>query len=109
MAKTVMIVEDNELNLKLFCDLLRAHGYEAEPVRDVGDEQVPDAALQHLPAGPVEVAVQDRPAHVGLGVAAAVDRAPADAGALQRRLDQVQRVVPVAGQRVPEAQERGHA
>jgi two-component system cell cycle response regulator DivK len=29
-----MIVEDNELNLKLFCDLLRAHGFEVEPVRD---------------------------------------------------------------------------
>ena len=34
MAKTVLVVEDNELNLKLFCDLLRAHGYAAEPVRD---------------------------------------------------------------------------
>ena len=30
----VLVVEDNELNLKLFCDLLRAHGYAAEPVRD---------------------------------------------------------------------------
>jgi len=30
----VLVVEDNELNLKLFCDLLRAHGHEAEPVRD---------------------------------------------------------------------------
>lgn len=27
MAKTVMIVEDNELNMKLFNDLLEAHGY----------------------------------------------------------------------------------
>lgn len=34
MAKKVLVVEDNELNLKLFCDLLRAHEYEAEPVRD---------------------------------------------------------------------------
>ena len=34
MAKRVLVVEDNELNLKLFCDLLRAHDYEAEPVRD---------------------------------------------------------------------------
>ena len=34
VAKTVLVVEDNELNLKLFCDLLRAHGYVAEPVRD---------------------------------------------------------------------------
>ena len=34
MAKKVLVVEDNELNLKLFCDLLRAHDYETEPVRD---------------------------------------------------------------------------
>ena len=34
MAKKVLVVEDNELNLKLFCDLLRVHGYDAEPVRD---------------------------------------------------------------------------
>jgi two-component system cell cycle response regulator DivK len=34
VAKRVLVVEDNELNLKLFCDLLRAHDYEAEPVRD---------------------------------------------------------------------------
>lgn len=34
VAKSVLVVEDNELNLKLFCDLLRAHDYIAEPVRD---------------------------------------------------------------------------
>ena len=34
MAKRVLVVEDNELNLKLFCDLLRAHDFAAEPVRD---------------------------------------------------------------------------
>ena len=34
MAKRVLVVEDNELNLKLFCDLLRAHGFAAEPVQD---------------------------------------------------------------------------
>ena len=28
MAKTVLIVEDNELNMKLFHDLLEAHGYD---------------------------------------------------------------------------------
>jgi hypothetical protein len=27
MKKTVLIVEDNELNMKLFNDLLEAHGY----------------------------------------------------------------------------------
>src|SRR5262245_36156214 len=30
MSKTVMIVEDNELNMKLFHDLLEAHGYHAQ-------------------------------------------------------------------------------
>lgn len=30
----ILIVEDNELNLKLFCDLLKAHGFAVEPVRD---------------------------------------------------------------------------
>ena len=34
MGEKILIVEDNELNLKLFCDLLRAHGFEVEPVRD---------------------------------------------------------------------------
>jgi len=34
VAKKVLVVEDNELNLKLFCDLLRAHEWVAEPVRD---------------------------------------------------------------------------
>ena len=34
MAKRVLVVEDNELNLKLFCDLLRAHHYACEAVRD---------------------------------------------------------------------------
>ena len=34
MAKRVLVVEDNELNSKLFCDLLRAHEHTAEPVRD---------------------------------------------------------------------------
>jgi two-component system cell cycle response regulator DivK len=34
VGQKILVVEDNELNLKLFCDLLRAHGYLAEPVRD---------------------------------------------------------------------------
>ena len=34
MAKRVLVVEDNELNLKLFCDLLRAHDFAADPVVD---------------------------------------------------------------------------
>lgn len=34
VARRILVVEDNELNLKLFCDLLRAHEFIAEPVRD---------------------------------------------------------------------------
>jgi two-component system cell cycle response regulator DivK len=34
LGQKILVVEDNELNLKLFCDLLRAHGYQTEPVRD---------------------------------------------------------------------------
>jgi two-component system cell cycle response regulator DivK len=34
VGQKILVVEDNELNLKLFCDLLRAHDYEAEAVRD---------------------------------------------------------------------------
>jgi len=37
VAKKVLVVEDNELNLKLFCDLLRARGSLAEPMRDGRD------------------------------------------------------------------------
>ena len=47
MAKKVLVVEDNELNLKLFCDLLRAHDYETAPVRD-GREAV-ERARDFLP------------------------------------------------------------
>jgi two-component system, cell cycle response regulator DivK len=34
LAKTVLIVEDNELNMKLFHDLLEAHGYDTVGTRD---------------------------------------------------------------------------
>jgi two-component system cell cycle response regulator DivK len=34
MAKTVLVVEDNELNMKLFNDLLEAHGYRVLQTRD---------------------------------------------------------------------------
>ena len=36
MAK-ILVVEDNALNIKLFCDLLTAHGHETEPVTDSRD------------------------------------------------------------------------
>ena len=34
MPKKVLIVEDNELNMKLFHDLLDAHGYEVQQTRE---------------------------------------------------------------------------
>jgi len=34
MPKKVLIVEDNELNMKLFSDLLDAHGYETRQTRE---------------------------------------------------------------------------
>jgi two-component system cell cycle response regulator DivK len=30
----ILVVEDNALNIKLFCDLLSAHGHDARPVTD---------------------------------------------------------------------------
>ena len=47
MPKTVMIVEDNELNMKLFHDLLEAHGYRTIATRD--GFKVPDLARKHRP------------------------------------------------------------
>ncbi len=46
-AKTVLIVEDNELNMKLFHDLLEAHGYNILQTRD-GMEAL-RIARQHRP------------------------------------------------------------
>jgi two-component system, cell cycle response regulator DivK len=47
MPKTVLIVEDNELNMKLFHDLLEAHGYSTLQTRD-GMEAL-KLARQHVP------------------------------------------------------------
>ena len=47
MSKTVMIVEDNELNMKLFHDLLEAHGYDTVATRN-GIEAL-DLARKHRP------------------------------------------------------------
>ena len=47
MAKTVLIVEDNELNMKLFHDLLEAHGYKTVGTRN-GNEAL-DLARRHRP------------------------------------------------------------
>lgn len=47
MSKTILIVEDNELNMKLFNDLLEAHGYNTLQTRDGRD--VVDLAREHRP------------------------------------------------------------
>ncbi|MCB1476192.1 MAG: response regulator [Rhodobiaceae bacterium] len=47
MAKTVMIVEDNELNMKLFHDILEANGYDTVETRS-GIEAL-DLARKHQP------------------------------------------------------------
>ena len=44
MPKTVMIVEDNELNMKLFRDLLEAHGYHTVDTRDGIDGSISRAS-----------------------------------------------------------------
>ena len=43
----ILIVEDNALNIKLFCDLLAAHGHEPEAVTD--SRNALDAARQFNP------------------------------------------------------------
>ncbi|MCH7542460.1 MAG: response regulator [Proteobacteria bacterium] len=47
MSKKVLIVEDNELNLKLFRDLLEAHGYETLQTKD--GMEVMQLARDHKP------------------------------------------------------------
>jgi two-component system cell cycle response regulator DivK len=44
VAKRILIVEDNDLNRKLFCDLLRANGFAVEPVAD-GREAIERARI----------------------------------------------------------------
>lgn len=47
MKKTVLVVEDNELNMKLFNDLLEAHGYGVVQTRD--GLSALDLARKHQP------------------------------------------------------------
>lgn len=47
MAKKILIVEDNELNMKLFLDLLEAYGYDTVGTRN-GLEAL-DLAREHRP------------------------------------------------------------
>ncbi|MEF2550227.1 response regulator [Aurantimonas sp. A2-1-M11] len=54
MVKTVMIVEDNELNMKLFRDLVEAHGYRTIQTRsgltatELAREHRPDLILMDI-------------------------------------------------------------
>jgi two-component system cell cycle response regulator DivK len=54
MSKTVLIVEDNELNMKLFHDLLEAQGYETLQTREglqalaLAREHRPDLILMDI-------------------------------------------------------------
>src|SRR3569833_3730057 len=48
MAKRILVVEDNDLNRRLFCDVLKANGFEVEPVAD-GLEAIA-AALAFVPS-----------------------------------------------------------
>ena len=47
MPKRVLVVEDNDLNRNLVCDILKAYGFDVEPVADGGD--VLDAAKSFNP------------------------------------------------------------
>src|SRR5262249_60912941 len=54
MTKTILIVEDNELNMKLFHDLLDAHGYKTLQTRNgrealaLAREHRPDLILMDI-------------------------------------------------------------
>jgi two-component system, cell cycle response regulator DivK len=54
MPKKILIVEDNELNMKLFHDLLEAHGYETLQTQeglkalDIAREHKPDLILMDI-------------------------------------------------------------
>lgn len=54
-----MVVEDNDLNRKLFCDVLKANGFEVEPVADgnlvleIARNMVPDLIIMDIQLGGV--------------------------------------------------------
>ena len=47
MSRKILIVEDNDLNMKLFHDLLEVHGYETVQTKD--GREVPQLAKEHRP------------------------------------------------------------
>ncbi|MFZ5608448.1 MAG: response regulator [Pseudomonadota bacterium] len=54
MHKKILVVEDNDLNMKLFCDLLEAHDYHTLQTRDglevldIARQQKPDLILMDI-------------------------------------------------------------
>lgn len=72
MAQRILVVEDNDLNRKLFCDVLRASGFEVEPVAD--GELVLNAARVFAP----DMVLMDiqLPNVSGLDLIAAIKRDP---------------------------------
>lgn len=47
MTKRILVVEDNDLNRKLFCDVLQAGGFSVQPVAD--GKMALDAARSFIP------------------------------------------------------------
>ncbi|RGP41634.1 Phosphate regulon transcriptional regulatory protein [Altererythrobacter insulae] len=47
VAKRILVVEDNDLNRKLFCDVLKANGFDVDPLAD--GSVVLDTARQNSP------------------------------------------------------------
>jgi two-component system cell cycle response regulator DivK len=47
VAKRILVVEDNDLNRKLFCDVLKSQGFAVEPVGD--GRQAIDRAKEFVP------------------------------------------------------------
>ena len=74
-----MVVEDNDLNRKLFCDVLRANGFEVDPVAD--GNMVLDTARATAP----DLIIMD----IQLGGISGVDLIEA------AKADQVLRAIPV--------------
>lgn len=69
----ILVVEDNDLNRKLFCDVLKAKGHEAEPIAD--GELALNAARAFMP----DLAIMDiqLPGISGLDLIAAFRDDPA--------------------------------
>jgi two-component system, cell cycle response regulator DivK len=77
----ILVVEDNALNIKLFCDLLAAHGHVARPVTDsrealgsardfAPDLIITDIQLPHISGQELIRLFQDDPALAGVPIMA---------------------------------------